>query len=89
MSTHLIARIRLAHCKRGPERCPTCREWDGGAWCLLDVDPPGAGRQQRRTLEVELEGRRQWREFDVIRVFADERQARDHGQESGTPVSEG
>lgn len=88
MTTRLIARIRLAHCKRGPERCPTCRDWDVGAWCLLDVDPPGAGLQQRRTLEVELEGRRQWREVDVIRVFTDEGEARAHGREREVPVAE-
>jgi hypothetical protein len=74
---HLVIRsIRLAHCKRGPERCAQCREMDSERICLLDVDPADRGLVQRRVLELEVDGRREWREFDVLRVFADAAEAR-------------
>jgi hypothetical protein len=80
-----IRPIRLAHCKRGPERCETCREMDAERWCLLDIAPPDAGLQQRRVIDVEIDGETQWREFDVVRVFADEDEARTFADEQGLP----
>ena len=50
MTRHVIHRIRLAHCKRGPEVCPRCREMDEVRICLLDVEPPGRGLEQRRVM---------------------------------------
>lgn len=81
--TLAIRSLRLAHCKRGPSRCATCREWDEERPCLLDLDPADRGLIQRRVLEVEVAGERRWVEFDVVEVFADRdqalRYARDHG----------
>jgi hypothetical protein len=39
----IIARVRLAHCKKGPQVCAKCREMDVEKICLLDVDPPDRG----------------------------------------------
>jgi hypothetical protein len=40
--------------------------------CLLDIDPPHPGTMQRRVIEVEIDGERAWREFDVVRTFENE-----------------
>jgi len=69
MPQFVIRKIRLAHCARGPEWCEKCREMDREAPCLLDIDPPNYGMVARRVIELEFEGERFWREFDVVRVF--------------------
>ena len=72
----IIKRIRTAHCKLGPERCELCREMNEEKICLLDVDPPDKGMVQRRVIEVELNGETRWLEYDVLRSFASEAEAR-------------
>ena len=76
MTRHIIRRIRLAHCARGPERCEQCREMDHEAPCLLDIAPADAGLVTRRVLAITVDGEPAWREFDVVRVFADDDAAR-------------
>jgi hypothetical protein len=78
MSRYIIRPIVLTHCKRGPKVCAECRamEAQGERWSLLDTSPPHPGREQRRVIEVEEDGERTWREFDVVRVFDSEAEAR-------------
>lgn len=83
MPKYIIRTIRLTHCARGPELCAKCREMDRPAICLLDIDPPNHGREARRTIEVEIDGRKEWREFDVIRSFQSEAEARKYAEENG------
>ncbi|MBN1977922.1 MAG: hypothetical protein JW918_11010 [Anaerolineae bacterium] len=82
-SCHIIRKIRLAHCKRGPEVCEKCREMDVERICLLDISPPDAGLVQRRVIEVTIEGEKAWREFDVVRAFADEEEAAAYAAQNG------
>ena len=81
MARLIIRRMRLAHCKRGPEICEECRRLDARPWCLLDIDPEDRGLMQRRSIEVEIGGSTEWREFDVVKVFADENEARGYAME--------
>jgi len=83
MKRHIIRSIRLAHCKRGPDRCEECRTTTGEAICLLDICPPDPGCVQRRVIEVEVDGQSTWREYDVIRSFASEAEARDYAAREG------
>jgi hypothetical protein len=83
MSGHIIRKIRLAHCKRGPEVCEKCREMDVERICLLDICPPDAELVQRRVIEVTVDGETEWREFDVVRVFADEQEAAAYAAQNG------
>lgn len=83
MPGHIIRKIRLAHCKRGPERCQRCREMDGERICLLDIAPADAGMMQRRVIEVKVGEESLWREFDIVRSFDDEEQAINHAREHG------
>ena len=83
MSHHIIRRIRLGHCARGPKWCEKCREMDREAPCLLDVDPPNYGMVARRMIELEFEGESFWREFDVVRTFESEQEARAYAEAHG------
>lgn len=71
MSHYIIRTVRIAHCKRGPERCDQCRAMDAERIGLLELYPPGVGEMQRRVIQVGGD----WREFDVVRVFEDEEEA--------------
>jgi hypothetical protein len=82
----IIRRLRLAHCKLGPERCEACREMDEERICLLDIDPPDRGMVQRRVIEVEIAGESSWREFDIVRTFDDEAEARSHAADHGIEI---
>jgi len=87
MPCYIIRRIRLAHCKRGPAHCEKCREMDEERVCLLDICPPNPGMVQRRVIEIEVEGERAWREFEVVRVFEDDAEARAYASENGVEDS--
>lgn len=43
--------------------------------CLLELFVPGAGTVQRRVIEVREGDQLVWREYDVLRSFADESEA--------------
>jgi hypothetical protein len=83
MPRHIIRRIRLAHCKRGPEVCEKCREMNVERICLLDICLPDAGQVQRRVIEISVDGETEWREFDVVQMFADEQEAKAYAAQNG------
>jgi hypothetical protein len=83
MCDHIIRNIRLAHCKRGPEVCDKCRAMDVERYCLLDISPPNAGMEQRRAIQVTVDGEPAWREFDVVKVFQDAQEASAYAAQNG------
>ena len=83
MSRHVIRKIRLAHCKRGPSRCQKCREMEAERICLLDICPPRMGEMQRRIIQVDREGEKVWREFDIVRTFESKEEAQEYADENG------
>ncbi len=83
MPSYIIRKIRLAHCKKGPDLCEKCREMDVEKICLLDICPPHMGEIQRRVIQVEIEGEQAWREFDVVRTFESEVEAQSYADENG------
>ena len=83
MPRYIIRRIRLAHCKRGPEVCEECREMDEEKICLLDICPPDQGMRQRRVIEISRDGDSVWREFDIVRAFESEAEAREYAEQNG------
>jgi hypothetical protein len=78
MSRYIIRKIRLAHCKKGPSICDKCREMDEERMCLLDICPPRVGEILRRVIQVNREGSKVWREFDVVRAFESEQEAKEY-----------
>ena len=83
MSRYVIRKMRLAHCKRGPSLCEKCREMDVEKLCLLDICPSNMGMMQRRVIEVEYEGEMTWREFDIVKTFETEEEAREYAEANG------
>lgn len=83
MRDRIIRKIRLAHCKRGPEVCEQCRAMDVERYCLLDICPPNPGMEQRRVIEVTVDGETTWREFDVVKVFPNPQEAAAYAAEHG------
>ena len=81
MSCHIIRKIRIAHCKKGPSLCEKCREMDRRRICLLDICPPRVGEVQRRVIEVHRDRERVWREFDIVRTFESEAEALEYAAE--------
>ena len=79
MVRYVIRKMRLAHCKRGPERCEQCREMDEERPCLLDIHPEG--EMQRRVIQLAEGG--DWYEFDIVRAFDSEGQAQEYAAEHG------
>lgn len=83
MPRHIIRMIASVHCKRGPAACEQCRAVAGVKICLLDISPPNQGMVQRRVIELTIGGEKVWREFDVVRSFADEAEARAYAADNG------
>lgn len=73
-----IRAMRPLHCARGPARCKDCREAAKAPATprLLDVCPDDADLVARPVTEVVRDGRTEHRVYDVVRVFADEAEAR-------------
>ncbi|UCH97810.1 MAG: hypothetical protein JSV88_13415, partial [Candidatus Aminicenantes bacterium] len=67
MKCSIIQKITLAHCARGIRTCPKCREVYTRKYCLLDICV--GGNAARPVIEVEINGEKVWREFDIIKVF--------------------
>lgn len=78
MPQHVIRKIGLAHCKKGPARCDQCREMDAEQVCLLALYPPGEGTVQRRLMQIDVAGQTEWYAFEVVRAFGSEEEARDY-----------
>lgn len=64
-----MRKMRVPHCKRGPERCQECEKRREEVYCLLDLDPPQQGMVQRPVLEIEVGGERRFLEYDLLQTF--------------------
>lgn len=78
-----IRALKPAHCARGPARCEKCKEAEQKPATpkLLDVCPWGDAA--RPTVELERDGQRTWRTYDVLQAFADEAEARAFAKRHG------
>jgi hypothetical protein len=83
---HTIRRVRLAHCKRGPELCEECRQWNVEQICLLELFLPGESDRQMRAIEVEIAGEKVWREFEIVRRFESQEQAQAYALGHGIEI---
>ncbi|MBU0492707.1 MAG: hypothetical protein KKA73_15115 [Chloroflexi bacterium] len=83
MPRYVIRKVRLAHCKKGPAVCEQCREMDVERICLLDICPPHVGEIQRRVIQIVVGGESVWREFDIVRAFENQEQARAYAVQHG------
>lgn len=75
-----IRSLKPLHCARGPSRCEACKaaQAQPAAPKLLDLCPWGPAA--RPTVEILRGGRKTFHSYDVLRVFADEAEARAFAQ---------
>jgi hypothetical protein len=52
--------------------------WTQKGYAWLDIGPPRVGEIQRRVIQVNREGGKVWREFDVVRAFESEEEAKEY-----------
>ena len=83
MADFIIRKIRLAHCKKGPDRCEQCREMKEEKICLLKLFSPDSDRIQRRMIEIHRDGEKVWYAFDIIRMFEKRAEAESYAAENG------
>lgn len=76
-SKYMIKKMRSIHCARGPSRCKKCEEMakEGEKVSLLKVFF-GPGYISRPMTEVDIEGKITLCEFDIVKTFKDEKEAR-------------
>lgn len=75
--------LKPLHCARGPARCEDCKAAQAKPPSpkLLDVCPHGPAA--RPTIEVERDGKKSHRPFDVLQTFADAAEARAFAKRHG------
>lgn len=56
---------------------------DIGKVCLLDVGFSDEGKQQRRVVQVTIDGEEIWREFEIVKVFETRGEAEKYAAENG------
>lgn len=55
-------------------------------WKLLDIDPPRHGEVARLVVQVLLVAETEWRKYDMMRVFANEAEARSYALAHQIPL---
>ena len=82
MKNYVIREIRMAHCKRGPQRCEKCCEIDIDKICLLEIFPEDYGLSQRRVMAFDHAGEKKRLTFEVVKVFDSADEARSFAQQN-------
>jgi len=77
---YIIRMISLQHCKKGPERCDRCKAMCARKYCLLNINPGGV--MQRPVIEVEIKGQKEWREYDIEKIFESRAEAERYAKEN-------
>ncbi len=83
MQCQLIQKITMGHCARGFSNCALCREAYTRKYCLLDICPKGDFA--RPTIEVEIDGEKTWKPYDIKKIFAHYDEAQTYAQEHHIP----
>lgn len=79
---HVIRRMSIPHCARGPRGCAKCKEAAKDVKIyLLEVyfDP---GTMARPMIEVSAKGEKHLMVYDIINSFKDENEAQDYAKKN-------
>jgi hypothetical protein len=81
-SEYMITRMSTPHCARGPKLCNKCAEAAKvKKICLLEIFFE-SGQMARPTIQIEKDGEKQYVEYDVVKYFKDEAEARDYAKKN-------
>ena len=72
----------MSHCARGPNRCDICKKLvKEKKICLLKVSSESQGRAMR-VMEFTINDKIGFYEFDVVKIFKDEDEAKKYSEEN-------
>jgi len=77
----IIRKIPLQHCMKGPSMCEKCRAMSARKYCLLNISPKGV--MARPVIEVEIKGKKEWREYEIVKIFEDRDEADRYAKGNG------
>lgn len=88
MKTDLVIRkISIPHCARGPLRCEKCKEMSKEKnICLLKI----YFKERKITspiIELVRNGKRRFFEFEVVKIFKDEIEARNYAEKNAVSIN--
>lgn len=78
-----IVKLILFHCARGTRRCEKCKTLaaEGKKPCMIELYPRG-GIMARPMMLLVVDGEELWFEYDVLKVFENESEARAYALEN-------
>lgn len=76
----IIRKTTMLHCKRGISDCEKCQNIYSQKYCLLDIEPKGD--YQRPVIEVLINDKKMWVEYDVIKIFNNLNEAQKYAKEN-------
>jgi hypothetical protein len=86
-SENIIRKISIPHCARGPKLCEKCAEAARNKKiCLLEIflEPTNVARP---TIEVVKGGESNHYEFDVVKTFSSEAEAKEYAAKNKIDIS--
>ncbi|MHA1276729.1 MAG: hypothetical protein ACTSQI_15320 [Candidatus Helarchaeota archaeon] len=86
-SENIIRKISIPHCARGPKLCEKCKEAaKSKKICLLEIflEP---GNIARPTIEVIKNGEPHYYEFEIVKVFSTEQDAKEFAAKNNIDIS--
>ena len=79
---YVIKKMSPIHCARGPNRCKTCKEYaKEEKYALLDIAPNDPELMARPMIQIEIDGKKEFRVFDVVKYFDTLEAAKDYAKE--------
>lgn len=83
---HVIKKRAQIHCARGPKWCNKCQEMAREKkYCLMELFPK-PGNVARPVAEFTIDGEKQMCEFDIIKVFDSDKEAKEYAKANSIPI---
>ena len=86
-SIKMIKKMPHIHCARGPKGCEKCKEWaqKGNDFALIEVFLEG-GKVARPMTEIYVGCQRIFGEYDVLRRFDSDEEAKQYAIDHGVEI---
>ena len=78
-----------SHCQRGSRGCEICKKLaqEGEKYCLIEIVGRN-GMIARPMIEVEIDGEKVFCEFDLLKIFIDQKEAKEYALKNGIIIIE-
>ena len=84
-----IVKMTPFHCQRGSRSCEICNKLaqEGEKYCLIEIIGRN-GMIARPMIELEIEGERVYYEFDLLKIFIDQKEAKEYALKNEIKILE-